>query len=445
MLNRPALAAVFLLPLTLLPGLGDAPDPASAPPPPQRIHLNVGIAQREKGPEGSLVRIIPFWTYRFNRTYQASDWLIWPLLTGSSRWPDVSEFFSVPLLTYAKTVRPSASASTPSAKPASPTSTWLSIPILSGGARWEQDGTPCSETGILPLLSEFTRTGRDRDTRIVSLWDFTLVRAAWHKPRHPRAGESVAWKSWGILDPLWRGGGGEDGRSYGWLSPLIDYESEGEGKPGHTAILPLFFKMEWDGRGKSRIRPSAAAFERAWPVYLHDRHTGEHHVLWPLIYVQDSPDGDSETLFRPLWGIRRTPEHEEVGIGPTLWPLARGFPSDPYVVGHRLIQPVTVRRAPDASAVNVLWPILFHHGSDLRGSETSALCEFLHRSRRPDPYGGEIRTSRLFPLFSSTSATRSRRTLIFPLLWGWEENDAGRYVRPLLIFKIRTGPPSWAK
>ena len=209
--------------------------------------------------------------------------------------------------------------------------------------------------------------------------------------------------------------------------------------------MPLFLRYEWDEQGRSRVRPSGAIFERAWPIYLHDPHRGEHHILWPFVYILRAPNGDRETLVRPLFGFRQTPECEEKGIGPPLWPLARGFPSDPLVVGHRMVQPFHLMRRPDAHAVNILWPLLFHHGKDRTGTETSALLDFIHASRQPDPHGGEIVKKRFFPLFSQVKAERSRRTLIFPLLWGWEEKEAGRYGRPLLILKNRTGPPSWDK
>ena len=403
-------------------------DPASGEPP---YSVNLGLFQREEGAEGSLTRLIPFWTSRENAAYQTRDWLCWPLLTTFARTPDTSEFFSLPALSYARADHRAGKA---------PARLWVCLPLLSGGSSWDDGTGPSGTQTFLPLLSSWEDSPREHDVRLGSLWDFSFFRGGWDKR------EGMPSSAWGVFDPICRGGRLDEARSYGWLSPLLDYEgNDPTDGAGQFTLLPFFMRWEWDERNTIRVRFSARIFERMWPIYVHDAHRGEHHILWPLLYLERAPNGDQETLFRPLFGVRRTPDGEERGFGPTIWPLERGFPSDPKVSAPRLVQPLTFRRAPDASAVNLLWPVLFHHASDRHGSDTSAFLEFLRFSRRPDPWGGEMRTSRIFPLFSSVKATRYRRTLIFPLLWGWEENDSGRYIRPLLIFKIRRGPPSWAK
>ena len=94
----PRVLAAF--PLLLAAGCASR-DGRTDEPPAGTVRLNIGIAQREEGPAGSLVRVIPVWTSRRDRVYDSRDWLVWPLVTGHSRWTDTSEFFSLPILAYA--------------------------------------------------------------------------------------------------------------------------------------------------------------------------------------------------------------------------------------------------------------------------------------------------------------------------------------------------------
>lgn len=293
---------------------------------------------------------------------------------------------------------------------------------------------------------------RDRET-----WQTTVIPLFnWRQIQIPE----LKTRSWTLFPVLFAGSQGS-GRTYFIFFPFVWYAKQakitipfgGEERSSFFALFPLYGRFE-NFLQRERIR----------------------FYLWPLLSTSRRKEFDTVNICWPFVGISRGPE----AIGWRIWPIftygKRGKESLTisylWPLGHykRLKQPSakpdtyhvflpffgTVRQnnstldfvfpfyaratSPTRRTNGYLWP-LFSHTVNLRdGYKQINLFWFLFRYR----WGEDMRSIRLFPLFSTMSTPDQKQTSILWLLYNYRYSrtkhysSERRHLFPFLIHKTRT-------
>ena len=293
-------------------------------------------------------------------------------------------------------------------------------PLLSGwGRRLERDGRHTNEVVVWPLLlAAHNGSNEDEHWSVFSSLPYTRVSADVADPTSLRPFYTLFAHPW---LPMWKpvfvaGVQGRQQLSYHGIRLLFAAARQkgSNGGSSHLALFPLVSVSKAgvtapDGKRRIRSRSVILPWMLArFGTYRDDDPAGnvascDTDILWPL--------------FRKSAYTERGPEREVDGeSGRFLWPL----------FSARKYREARADGTATGRQTDVLWPLI-----------RSKRAEFTPAQGGAPARAG--RSSRVLPFFSRERGPDRSRFTFWPLLLRWERTPEGRFFRPLIFLKFRTG------